>query len=104
MSITETELQKLAKLAKLSLSAEDIPNYLGAINRLLGILKELEQVDVSELADEQKSFIVSEIAMREDVVSYHPDVEKLQKQAPETTKNFYTVPKVIDDFQEDSDV
>lgn len=104
MSITETELQKLAKLAKLSLSAEDIPNYLESINRLLDTLEKLDQVDVSEIVDEEKSFLVSKIAMRDDIVSYEPDVEKLQKQAPETIKYFYTVPTVIDDFQEDSDV
>lgn len=104
MSITEQELHKLAKLAKLSLSSEDIPDYLDSINKLLDILGQLERVDVSELVDEEQSFLIQQIAMRDDVVTCEPNPEQIQQQAPETTKNFYTVPKVIDDFQEDTDV
>lgn len=104
MRITEVELQRLAKLAKLNLSTDDIPNYLESMNKLLDILGQLEQVDVSELVDEEKSMLLSTLPLREDVVTMEPDVEKIQRQAPETTKNFYTVPKVIDDFQEESDV
>lgn len=104
MSITEQELQKLAKLAKLSLSSEDIPDYLNSINKLLDILGQLEQVDVSELADEEQSFLIQQIIMRDDEITCDPDIEKIQQQAPEITKHFYTVPKVIDDFQEDNDV
>jgi aspartyl-tRNA(Asn)/glutamyl-tRNA(Gln) amidotransferase subunit C len=105
VAITEIELQQLAKLAKLNLSADDIPNYLESINKLLGILGELEAVDVSELDDESQDFLQQAgMLLRDDIVTYQSDIENIQKQAPEVIKNFYIVPKVIDDSQEDSDV
>lgn len=95
MSIDEQTVLKAARLARLAITNEEAHTRMGDLN---GILKWIEQLDEVDTDGVEPLANVADITLnlREDIVNDGGDVSKVLANAPDSTQDFYVVPKVVD--------
>jgi aspartyl-tRNA(Asn)/glutamyl-tRNA(Gln) amidotransferase subunit C len=96
VSITRAEVLKIAELAKLHFSEEDLDAFTAQFQRILDYIEQLRQVDVEGVEptshvslDFEKHFF------REDEVKPSLSVEESLSNAPDPGAGHFRVPKVI---------
>jgi aspartyl-tRNA(Asn)/glutamyl-tRNA(Gln) amidotransferase subunit C len=106
MKITRDDVLRVAQLAHLDLSPDEIEMYRGQLDEILTYIGKLEQLDVSNV--EPMSQVLppagSDIAnpslqdteLRDDVVGPCNIADAVLTQAPDASKPFFRVPKVIE--------
>ena len=96
MLIDEKITLKIASLAKLKLTDQEIKEYSKDLTNILKWMEELKEVDVSKVQP-VTSVIRNELYEREDI-AYKNEVEqeKILLNAPEKVGEYFTVPKVIE--------
>ncbi len=95
MALDRSDVEKIAHLARLAVSEEDIQAYTRSLS---GILKFVEQMDSADVAN------VTPMAhpldaiqrLREDEVRETNQREKFQSIAPQVEAGLYLVPRVIE--------
>lgn len=95
MSIDPETVAKVARLAHIHMSEEELEGYAPQLSNIINWVEQLGEVDtdgVEPLAN------VSEITlkMREDAVTDGGYQEDVLANAPETLEGFYVVPKIIE--------
>ena len=87
---------KIASLAKLELTEQEIKEYSKDLTNILKWMEELKEVDVSNVQP-VTSVTKNELYEREDI-AYKNTVaqEKILLNAPEKVGEYFTVPKVIE--------
>lgn len=102
MSLSNQDIQRIAKLAALKLSDEEAQQYEADINSLLTIFSSLKSIDtegVEPLAHPLSLLEEVQLRLRDDVVSEADGVEQreaLMSNAPASTEGVFLVPKVIE--------
>ena len=107
MKITREEVLRVAQLAHLELSPEEVEMYRGQLDEILAYIGKLEQLDVSNIepmtqllprsgASTSSLDTPLDNALREDVVGPCDVAEAVLAQAPDAARPFFRVPKVID--------
>ena len=107
MKITREEVLRVAQLAHLELSPEEVEMYRGQLDEILAYIGKLEQLDVSNVepmtqllprtgADVANLQTTLDSALRDDVVRPCDVANVVLAQAPDAAKPFFRVPKVID--------
>lgn len=99
MSLTPTDIQRLANLARLELQSEQSERLLGQMNAFFDIVEQMRAVDTTGI--EPLSHPVAAIQdiplrLREDLVSEANQREANQKSAPAVENGLFLVPKVIE--------
>ena len=95
MSISDAEVKKIAKLARLRLSEGEAALYGTQLTKILESMAELAQVDTN--AVEPTISVLGAInVMREDEPKPFADVEALLANAPERDGPYFKVRKVIE--------
>jgi aspartyl-tRNA(Asn)/glutamyl-tRNA(Gln) amidotransferase subunit C len=95
MSLTRKEVEKIAHLARLELSEQEIPGYAENLSRILALVEQMNAVDttgVEPMAHPQDT----PLRLRPDTVTETDHREEFQGIAPETEAGLYLVPKVIE--------
>lgn len=95
MSLTEEEVKKIAKLARLSLTPEEVGHYQSQLVKILDYVAELSRLDTSGVPPTASVLGLSNV-MREDLPKPFKDAEKLLANAPEREGPYYKVKKVIE--------
>ena len=96
MLIDEKITLKIASLAKLELTDQEIKEYSKDLTNILKWMEELKEVDVSNVQP-VTSVTKNELYEREDnVYKNSVEQEKLLLNAPEKVGEYFTVPKVIE--------
>ena len=99
MLIDEKITRKIATLAKIDLSEQEIKEYSKDLNNILKWMEELKEVDVSNIKP-VTSVTDNKLYERDDIVSDNSDNTVAQKKvllnAPDKVGEYFTVPKVID--------
>ena len=96
MSLTPDEVKKIAQLARLNLSEEDIAFYAPQLSRILDFVEQMNLVDTTKVSSLAHPLDLSQ-RLRDDVIS-EPDLrDKYQSIAPQVEAHLYIVPKVIDE-------
>lgn len=95
MALTEPEVQHIATLARIRLSAEELPHYAREINGILKWIEQLGEVNTEGVAALSS---VSEqlLPWRADVVDDGGYQEAVLKNAPSQQYGCFAVPKVIE--------
>ena len=94
--ITPQELDNLANLARIKLSADDKASLIKEFDSILGYVDQLKKVDVS-LDTEGRVGAVRNIARPDDAVQTSPaDHEGLLNEAPDREGDFIAVKKMIE--------
>ena len=96
MLIDEKITLKIASLAKLELTDQEVKEYSKDLTNILKWMEELKEVDVSNVQP-VTSVTKNELYEREDI-AYNNTIEqkKILLNAPEKVGEYFTVPKVIE--------
>ena len=96
MLIDEIITLKIASLAKLELTEQEIKEYSKDLTNILKWMEELKEVDVSNVQP-VTSVTKNELYEREDSAYKNTvEQEKILLNAPEKVGEYFTVPKVIE--------
>lgn len=100
MSLTLTDVSRIANLARLELNEEQQAASLQQLNNIFGMVEQMRAVNTEgvEPLAHPIAAILPEIALRlrEDKVSEDNQREQFQQVAPATQDGLYLVPKVIE--------
>ncbi|MCR5184250.1 MAG: Asp-tRNA(Asn)/Glu-tRNA(Gln) amidotransferase subunit GatC [Opitutales bacterium] len=96
MSDLKIDLDHVAALARIELSAEEKVKFSGDFQTILGFFEKLGAVDVSRLEPCAHAFPVYNV-LREDVPAETLPIEALEKNAPAFRDGQIVVPRIVDD-------
>ena len=97
MSLERHEVEKIAHLARLSLTEQQIPFYASNISKILDLVAQINEVDTKNIVPMAHPLENLTQRCRDDVVNETDQREIFQSIAPLTEAGLYLVPKVIDD-------
>ena len=95
MAIDRTTVEKVAKLARLQLSGEELDRYGRQLGAILDYIAKLETLDVAGL-EPLAHAVDSDNVFREDVPKPGVARDAALQNAPEKTGDFFIVPKIIE--------
>ena len=95
MSVDIDTVKRVAKLARIEVSAEQATKMQGDLNTILGFVEQLNEVDI-EGVEPMTSVVDVAMKKRADVVSDGDKAEDITANAPASEDNFFMVPKVIE--------
>ncbi len=95
MSVSDADVKKIAKLARLRLTEAEIALYGGQLTKILESMAELAQVNTSAVAP-TTSVLGAVNVMRDDAPVPFQDTEALLSNAPDRDGPYYKVRKVIE--------
>ena len=95
MSIDRTTVEKVAKLARLQLSGEELDRYGKQLGAILDYIAKLEKLDVANL-EPLAHAVDTDNVFREDVPRPGLTRDAALQNAPEKTGDFFIVPKIIE--------
>ena len=115
-SVTREDVQRVAQLANLDLTADEVPRMARDLSAILGHVSQLSELDTANVPpmaqvgdfldpsvldpDRDHPSAIASVAngatLRPDVVRPSLDRKTVMSQAPETDGRFFKVPKVIE--------
>lgn len=95
MSIGPEEITKIAHLARLQISKEQLPKLSGDIANILDLVDQLQAADTQNI-EPMANPLDAVQTLRADDVTEENQREKFQESAPEKEDGLYLVPKVIE--------
>ena len=95
MSIDNSTVKKVAKLARLKIDAKEEQSLKNELNNILEWVDKLQKVDTENI-DPMLSVSNEPMPMREDTVTSKLDNEQILSNAPEKKAGFFVVPKVVE--------
>jgi len=95
MSVDLAAVRRIAHLARISVSDDEISHLQSEINAILAFVEALNEVDV-EGVEPMTSVTPMRLPMRDDVVNDGDIVDMVLANAPLTEDGFFLVPKVIE--------
>lgn len=96
MSLTPEDVKKIAHLARLNLSEQDIATYTPQLSHILAFIEQMNETDTTSIEPISHSLDVS-ARMRSDTVTEENLRDKFQNIAPQVQAGLYLVPKVIEE-------
>jgi aspartyl-tRNA(Asn)/glutamyl-tRNA(Gln) amidotransferase subunit C len=96
MSLTISDVQKIAHLARLTLSDEDAALYAPQLSSILDFVEQMNQIDTSQIEPIAHPLEQTQ-RLRPDQVTEHDQRALFQAIAPQTEAGLYLVPQVIED-------
>ncbi len=98
MSITRAEVLKIADLAKLHFSEEELDAFTVQFQRILDYIEQLKEADVEEVEPTSHVSLTADFErhiFREDEIKPSLPVEESLANAPDAGSGHFRVPKVI---------
>ena len=100
MSLTLSDVKRIANLAQLDMDEAHAETALGELNGIFALAEQMQAIDtegVAPLSQPLAAFLGSlPLRLREDVVTEQNRREAYQAPAPKTEDGLYLVPKVIE--------
>lgn len=94
MAITIEDVDKIAKLAKLSFTDEEKQKFTEQLSQIISYVEKLNELDIENIPPTYHVLEVNNV-FREDVVRQSMSQEKVLQNAPESKNGYFSVPKVI---------
>ena len=95
MAIDAATVRKVARLARIAEPEDRIEPLARELSGILAWIEQLGEVDTDDV-EPMTSAVAANLSMREDVVTDGGDPAKVLSNAPNTTGNFFVVPKVVE--------
>ncbi|GAC1328559.1 MAG: Asp-tRNA(Asn)/Glu-tRNA(Gln) amidotransferase subunit GatC [Steroidobacteraceae bacterium] len=95
-SLTRQEVEKIAHLARLSITEQEMPAYVTSLSSIVSFVDELSRAQTDHVQPMAHPLDGQNQRLRPDVVSESDDHEKYQANAPAVQAGLYIVPRVID--------
>jgi len=99
MSLTAVDIDRLARLARLGLQAEERTRLCAQLNSFFGIVEQMRAVDTTGITPlAHPTDVMQEVALRlrPDIASEPNQREANQRSAPAVEAGLFLVPKVIE--------
>ena len=97
MPLERHEVEKIAHLARLTLTEEQIPFYASNLSKILDLVAQINTVDTKDILPMPHPLEELTQRLRKDEVTETNQRELFQTIAPSTEAGLYLVPKVIED-------
>ena len=95
MSVDSATVRRVARLARLKVSENDVPRLAGELNAILSFVEQLNEVDVTAV-EPLTSVVNAKMKMRDDVVTDGQIAKNVIQNAPASEDDFFMVPKVVE--------
>lgn len=96
MSLTRRDVEGIAHLARLQITAEQMPVYVDSLSKILSFVEQLNAADTANV-EPMAHPLESEVQrLRPDEVTEQDRHAKYQANAPQVTAALYVVPRVIE--------
>jgi aspartyl-tRNA(Asn)/glutamyl-tRNA(Gln) amidotransferase subunit C len=100
MSVDSATVRKIASLARIAVTEDQVQAMVPELNNILGWIEQLGEVDTSAV-EPMTAVIANTLRLREDVVNADPLSgggvrDKVLANAPAAEHGFFAVPKVIE--------
>ncbi len=95
MSLSLQDVKKIAKLARIKMSEEEIQKYQGELNKIFDWIEQLSEVNTDN-TDPMYSVVDQPLALRKDQISDGGIRDKVLQNAPDSKYGFFVVPKVVE--------
>jgi aspartyl-tRNA(Asn)/glutamyl-tRNA(Gln) amidotransferase subunit C len=95
MSVDPATVRKIASLARIAVTDDQVEAMVPELNNILGWIEQLGEVDTSSVQP-MTAVIANTLRLRDDVVSDGGVRDAVLKNAPLAEHGFFAVPKVIE--------
>ena len=95
MSVSPQDVEKVALLARLTISESDLPEVTERFARVLDLVDELNTIDTQDVVPMSNPHDMEQ-RIRPDAVTRSNEREALMASAPVQEQGYFLVPKVID--------
>jgi aspartyl-tRNA(Asn)/glutamyl-tRNA(Gln) amidotransferase subunit C len=95
MSLTTEDVKKVARLARLAMSEQEMHTAHAQLSNIFELIAEMQAVDTRGIEPMAHAQELSQ-RLREDVVSETDQRERFQAIAPQVERGLYLVPQVIE--------
>lgn len=95
MSISVEDVLKIANLARLKISKEEVEKYAVDLSNIMSLVDQMNAVDTKDIEPMAHPQDVNQ-RLRKDIVTETNQRDKFQTIAPRAEKGLYLVPKVIE--------
>lgn len=95
MSVDTATVKRVASLARIAVTEDDVSRMTGQLNAILGFVEQLNEVNVDGV-EPMTSVTPMAMKKRQDVVTDGDKVSDIVANAPTTEENFFVVPKVVE--------
>ena len=96
MSLTRQDVEKIAHLARLSITEQEMPVYVSSLSSIVNFVDELSRADTSGVQPMAHPLDGQHQRLRADEVTESDRHEKYQRNAPSVAAGLYVVPRVIE--------
>lgn len=96
MTLTKEQVEKVAQLARLSLTDEEIERFRGQLSGILGYIDKLRALDVSGVPPTTHAVQVTTTPLRPDEVGPSLPTESALANAPAREGPFFLVPRILE--------
>ncbi len=95
MSVDQATVRRVAHLARIAVTEEEVAHLQGELNAILAFVEQLGEVDTDGV-EPMTSVIPMTLPLRADVVSDGFYAERVLANAPASEDGFFAVPKVVE--------
>jgi aspartyl-tRNA(Asn)/glutamyl-tRNA(Gln) amidotransferase subunit C len=95
MELNQTDIHRIAHLARLQIDDQDIPEYVRNLSDILGFVEQMNDVQTGDVMPMAHPLDTTQ-RLRRDIVTEADEHEKYQAIAPLVEEGLYLVPKVIE--------
>lgn len=95
MSVDAATVRRIAHLARIAVSDDEVPHLQGELNAMLAFVEQLSEVNV-EGVEPMTSVTPMQMKKRQDVVDDGGIADDIVANAPATEGHFFLVPKVVE--------
>jgi len=95
MSLTRDDVKKVAGLARLRMTDDQMDALLPKMNNIVGFIEQLSEVDTDNV-EPLSNVARSTLPLRKDEITDGECRDKVLANAPESEEGFFGVPKVVE--------
>lgn len=95
MSLSRDDVEKIAHLAMLAISEEDIADYASDLSNILDLVGQMEAVDTDTVTPMAHPLNMPQ-RLRPDVVTETDQRDRFQQNAPSVENGLFLVPRVVE--------
>ena len=95
MELDQTDIHRIAHLARLQIDDQDIPEYVRNLSDILGFVEQMNDAQTGDVAPMAHPLDATQ-RLRRDIVTEIDEHDKYQAIAPLVEEGLYLVPKVIE--------
>ena len=95
MSVDQTTVRRIARLARIKVKDEDLPALASELNAILSWIEMLNEVDTKGV-EPMTAVVETEMKKRDDTVCDGSIADDIMTNAPASEDHFFMVPKVVE--------